>query len=387
MKLLLRNLILAAAVLPLCASVGSADDIVDTAVKAKKFNTLAAALKAAGLIETLKSKGPFTVFAPTDEAFAALPKGTVETLLKPENREKLVGVLTYHVVPGKVTAGQVVKLSGAQTVNGQRIDIKVAGGKVKVDGATVTATDIECSNGVIHIIDRVILPENKKIPAVADNAKTFKTLLAAAKAAGLVSALNSDGPLTVFAPTDDAFAKLPKGTVESLLKPEAKAQLANILKYHVVSGRVYSDDVVKLTSAKTLLGEKVSISVKNGVKVNKASVIATDIDAANGVIHVIDSVLLPPMKASHAMAKLEQTVSKGADLYNSGHHKACSSLYRKAMSDLMSEQISGLNEHDYRMMSSTLKAAADEHSQTEKAWILRRAIDRMYHTLSRSAQH
>ena len=133
-------------------------DIVDTAVGAKSFTTLVAAVKAAGLVETLKSKGPFTVFAPTDEAFKKLPEGTVESLLKPENKDKLVAVLTYHVVPGKVMAADVVKLKNANTVQGGEVDIVVADGKVKVDNANVVKTDIECSNGVIHVIDAVILP-------------------------------------------------------------------------------------------------------------------------------------------------------------------------------------------------------------------------------------
>ena len=133
-------------------------DIVDTAVGAKSFTTLVAAVKAAGLVETLKSKGPFTVFAPTDEAFKKLPEGTVESLLKPENKDKLVAVLTYHVVPGKVMVADVVKLKNAKTVQGGEVDIIVADGKVKVDNANVVKTDIECSNGVIHVIDAVILP-------------------------------------------------------------------------------------------------------------------------------------------------------------------------------------------------------------------------------------
>jgi uncharacterized surface protein with fasciclin (FAS1) repeats len=134
-------------------------DIVETAVAAGDFTTLAAALQAAGLVDTLKGDGPYTVFAPTDAAFAALPAGTVENLLKPENREKLVAILTYHVVPGKVTSKDVVKLSKATTVNGKSVDINAAGGTVTIDGATVTAVDIPASNGVIHVIDRVILPE------------------------------------------------------------------------------------------------------------------------------------------------------------------------------------------------------------------------------------
>ena len=133
-------------------------DIVDTAVNAGSFTKLAAALQAAGLVETLKGEGPFTVFAPTDEAFAKLPAGTVENLLKPESKDKLIEILTYHVVPGKVLAADVVKLDSAKTVQGSDVEIKVDGGKVMVDGANVVKTDIDCKNGVIHVIDAVILP-------------------------------------------------------------------------------------------------------------------------------------------------------------------------------------------------------------------------------------
>ena len=132
-------------------------DIVAVAAGAGSFNTLVAAVKAAGLVETLQGAGPFTVFAPSDEAFAKLPKGTVEDLLKPENKEKLVAILTYHVVAGKVMAAD-VKTMKAKTVNGKELDIKVADGHVTVDGAKVVKTDVAASNGVIHVIDTVVLP-------------------------------------------------------------------------------------------------------------------------------------------------------------------------------------------------------------------------------------
>lgn len=133
-------------------------DIVETAVAAGQFQTLAAALTAAGLVETLKGKGPFTVFAPTDAAFAALPAGTVESLLEPANRDKLVAILTYHVVPGRVPSARVVGMDSAETVQGGAIDIVVAGGKVMVDGATVVTPDVKATNGVIHVIDKVLMP-------------------------------------------------------------------------------------------------------------------------------------------------------------------------------------------------------------------------------------
>ena len=189
------------------------------------------------------------------------------------------------------------------------------------------------------MIDSVILPADKNIPEVATKAGKFKTLLAAAKAAGLVDALSGKQPLTVFAPTDDAFAKLPSGTVESLLKPENKQQLVDILKYHVVSGRVYSDDAVKAKSAKTLQGSAITVSVHgNNAMINKSKLVATDLDASNGVIHVIDAVLMPPAKAADARKMLEQIVAEGSQLYNAGHHAECAKVYKQAMNDMMSSR-------------------------------------------------
>lgn len=279
--------------------------IVEAAAASKDFTTLVAAVKAAGLAETLSGDGPFTVFAPTDAAFGKLPKGTVTELLKPENREKLTAILTYHVVQGAVPASDAIKLDEAKTVNGSALPLKVVDDALTVGGAKVVKADLNCSNGVIHVIDTVLLPpqgeaaaaktpEKKDIVDTAVGAEGFKTLVAAVKAAGLVETLKGEGPLTVFAPTDEAFAKLPKETLAALLKPEGKDQLTKILTYHVVPGKVLAADVVKLDSAKTVAGEAVKIEAgEEGVKINDAKVIKTDIDCSNGVIHVIDSVLLP----------------------------------------------------------------------------------------------
>jgi len=158
MKLRLPVLLAGAFVLAL-TSAASAADIVDTAVAAGQFKTLVAAVKAAGLVDTLKGPGPFTVFAPTDEAFAKLPAGTVESLLKPENKARLQSILTYHVIPGKVMSRELVKLDSAKTVEGGSIAIQTMGGGVMVNNAHVTQADIVASNGVIHVIDTVILPE------------------------------------------------------------------------------------------------------------------------------------------------------------------------------------------------------------------------------------
>jgi transforming growth factor-beta-induced protein len=293
---------------PTGAAAQAAADIVDTAVAAGSFNTLVAAVQAAGLVDTLKGPGPFTVFAPNDAAFAKLPAGTVDNLLKPENKQQLIDILTYHVVPGRVLAADVVNLTSAKTVNGAEVQITVSGGAVKVNDSNVIATDVLASNGVIHVIDAVLLPPAPVMPptgaaaqAAADIVDTavaagdFKTLAAALTAAGLVDTLKGAGPFTVFAPTDAAFAKLPAGTIDNLLKPENKKQLTDILTYHVVPGKVTAADVTKLTSAKSVQGEDITVTVKDGkVMVNNANVVATDVMASNGVIHVIDSVIMPP---------------------------------------------------------------------------------------------
>ena len=161
MTRMIRSSFAALALVALTAAPAAAQgkDIVDTAVGAGSFKTLAAALQAAGLVETLKGSGPFTVFAPTDEAFAKLPAGTVENLLKPENKAKLVALLTYHVVPGKVTAAQVMKMNSAKTVQGQTVRIAASNGTVMVNGASVVKADVAASNGVIHVIDTVIMPK------------------------------------------------------------------------------------------------------------------------------------------------------------------------------------------------------------------------------------
>ena len=279
--------------------------IVDVAVSNPDFSTLVTAVKAAGLVDTLNGAGPFTVFAPTNAAFAKLPKATLDALLA--DKKALSDVLTYHVVAGKVLAADVVKLDGkaAKTVNGAEVKIAVKDGKVLLNGSVgVTATDVLASNGVIHVIDTVLLPPAStpaaaptpanSIVAIASGDPRFSTLVAAVKAAGLVDTLNGAGPFTVFAPTNTAFAVLGEETISTLLKPENKKLLTDILTYHVVAGKVGSTDVVKVQSAKTVQGGNVRVTLRDGgVFINNARIQIVDIAASNGVIHVIDTVLLP----------------------------------------------------------------------------------------------
>ena len=279
--------------------------IVDIAVADDRFETLVAALQAAELVETLQGDGPFTVFAPTDDAFAALPEGTVEALL--QDIPALTDILLYHVVAGDVRAADVVTLDAAVTVQGESVSITVEGDNVRINDSLVIVADVVASNGVIHVIDTVLIPPEPAVEAMQDEQSEqpgtivdiavaddrFETLVAALQAAELVETLQGDGPFTVFAPTDDAFAALPEGTVEALL--EDIPALTDILLYHVVAGDVRAADVVTLDAAVTVQGESVSITVEgDNVRINDSLVINADVVGSNGVIHVIDTVLLPP---------------------------------------------------------------------------------------------
>jgi uncharacterized surface protein with fasciclin (FAS1) repeats len=283
----------------------AAPSIAEIAAGNEDFSTLVAALSAAGLVETLSGEGNFTVFAPTNAAFEALPEGTVDALLA-DPQGDLTKILLYHVVDGKAMAADVVGLESVTTLEGQDVAIAVVDGGVRLnDAANVVTTDIEASNGVIHVIDAVLLPPAEEgamgeeaAPSIAEIAagnEDFSTLVAALSAAGLVETLSGEGNFTVFAPTNAAFEALPAGTVDALLA-DPEGDLTKILLYHVVDGKAMAADVVGLESVTTLEGQDVAIAVVDGgVRLNDAAnVVTTDIEASNGVIHVIDAVLLPP---------------------------------------------------------------------------------------------
>jgi uncharacterized surface protein with fasciclin (FAS1) repeats len=267
--------------------------VVENLVKAGDYSTLVAAVQAAGLVDALNGMGPFTLFAPTDAAFAALPAGTVEALLA--DIPTLTDILLYHVVSGRSIASAEVVAGPVMMANGSPASIALDEG-VKIDGANVTAVDLVSSNGIVHTIDAVILPP---APALENTLVTnlvgrpdFTTLVAAVTAANLAATLDGSGPFTLFAPTNAAFEELPEGTVEALLAD--LPALTNILLYHVVSGAaVLSGDVTAgpVTMANNAIA---TLSVEDGVKINSANVIGVDWVGSNGVIHIIDTVILPP---------------------------------------------------------------------------------------------
>ena len=277
-------------------------NIVETAIAAGSFNTLVAAVSAAGLADTLSGEGPFTVFAPTDEAFAALPAGTVDALLADPTGD-LTQILLYHVLGSKAMAADVTDGLEVETLQGSTVKFSVKDGNVMINDAMIIAFDVEASNGVIHVIDAVIIPpageeaampEMKNIVETAVAAGNFNTLVAAVSAAGLADTLSGEGPFTVFAPTDEAFAALPAGTVDALLA-DPTGDLTQILLYHVLGMKAMAADVTDGLEVETLQGSTVKFSIKDGnVMINDAMIIAFDVEASNGVIHVIDAVIMPP---------------------------------------------------------------------------------------------
>lgn len=305
------------------AEAAETGDIVDIASGDETFSILVSAVEAAELVETLQGEGPYTVFAPTNEAFEALPEEIVAFLLEPENQDLLEELLTYHVVEGNVLSTDLE--TGMVDSLGGEIAIEVSEEGVMANEATVIAADVEASNGTIHAIDSVLIPEGfletvearmaeaeepemdaeeaepeeaemdaeaKDLVTLAQNEEDFNTLVAAVETAGLVETLQGEGPFTVFAPTDEAFAALPEGTLEFLLEPENQDLLERILTYHVVEGNVMSTDLE--TGSIESLGGGIAIDVSEaGVRINNANVIQADVEASNGTVHIIDTVLAP----------------------------------------------------------------------------------------------
>ena len=235
--------------------------------------------------------------------------------------------------------------------------------------------------------------ENKKsarqdIVDTAVAAGSFKTLATALQAAGLVDTLKSKGPFTVFAPTDEAFAKLPQGTVEALLKPENKDKLVDILTYHVVSGKVPARKAVKLDTATALNEKSIDLSLQgDSLFLNKSKVIKTDIKCSNGIIHVIDAVLLPPAdtKAGRTAAQELMTVAihKGVEHFNHGRHGACADLYELAARASLRMNDRALDDHNRMVLLSALRMSEQSACDTTRAWTMRRALDRVMMTSSR----
>ena len=336
----------------------SALDLVDRARSAGTFDTLLAAADAAGLLETLKGPGPYTVFAPSEKAFAKLPSGTISNLLKPENKKSLAYIISYHVIEGRLTSFDIpFSRIEVPTLNGASVSLLTDGRTSTADAAKIISDDIYADNGVIHVIDKVLLPGVYRAPSVptyseapvekptvtaktqivdvpepkvvrkkftplkydlrtqgkttqkrvrrsvsgknlvqtADAAGQFRTLLLALQIARMDKGVAKYQDYTVFAPTDQAFENIPRRTLDFLLNPRNRSTLVNLLAHHIVDGKLTSDRIRNGRTKLKSLNPRypLIINKRNGrVTVNNATVIQADVGANNGVIHVIDRVLL-----------------------------------------------------------------------------------------------
>ena len=290
------------------------------------LSTVVSAVKAAGLVDTLNGPGPFTIFAPSNDAFAKIDKATIDKLMA-DPKGDLTKILTYHVVPGKLSADDLVKAGTEKTVNGAEVKITKSGDTIKVNDSSVVCGNIETANATVFIVDSVLMPPTSgasagatsypanfgsacsavpasgsgsfegmaKDPAAtaASNNPVLSTVVSAVKAAGLVDTLNGPGPFTIFAPSNDAFAKIDPNTLKTLLA-DPKGDLTKILTYHVVPGKLSADDLVKAGTEKTVEGGSVKITADGDtIKVNDATVVCGNVETANATVFIIDSVLMP----------------------------------------------------------------------------------------------
>jgi transforming growth factor-beta-induced protein len=284
-------------------------NIMDIAAADDRFDTLEAAVKAANLADALAAPGNLTVFAPTDDAFAALPAELINALLA-DPSGALTQILLYHVVPGSFGSSDVLATASLETLQGSELAVSLRSGKPYVNDSQIIITDIQAKNGIIHVIDAVLVPpvslpdtampemtDKAGLPSIAEIAIAdgrFDTLVAALSAAGLAETFLQPGNYTVFAPTDDAFAALPAGTVEALLA-DPQGLLTTILLYHVVGDELSQNQLATDDYVPTLEGRSLTVNRdgSNIIDISGAKLLITDIQASNGTIHVIDSVLIP----------------------------------------------------------------------------------------------
>lgn len=342
----------------------------------------------------LPAEGRFTIIAPTNDAFAKIPADQLEVLARPENRDTLRAILAHHILPGALSSASLFDRVAVDTLGGQRVAID-ASSALSIGGGQVSIADVAFDRGVVHVVDSVLMPETRSIASIASEDGRFGTLLAAVEAAGLTDQLGPEnGDWTVLAPTDAAFAALPDGTVETLLRPENRDQLIEVLALHVIPGRLYRKDLVTAGSARSYLAAPIEFSVRGGrIEANGATIVVADVEASNGVVHAIDRVILPAAKDEPMMertitpattiALLERAVDIGAPLFNDGNVEACDAVYAMALESILTLAPNQIG-RDVRMRFETaLAEARSENDARERAWIYRRAMDDAYTTLVR----
>ena len=374
---------------------------------------LAAVARRAGLTKLLVClgaaglelpQGPVTILAPTDAAFDALPKGTVDSLLRPENKAKLRTILLQHIIDGRFGSADVLNQRGLTTLTGQQLAVDFT--TQKVGAAGLVATDVPFEGGIVHVVDKVLLPETRSIAEVAVASAQLQTLVAAVKATGLVAQLGPDrGPWTVFAPVDSAFARLPKAALEDLLQPQNRGALSRVLGLHVVPGRIAARELLQKQKLTTLTGTPIEARLVDGrLTVGGAGLIATDVQAQNGVVHLIDAVITDPAadgagSTAHATpfsraaevditadlrAIYELAVARGVPMFNRGEAEGCASVYEVAVQSVLRLARGRVAPKLLAELQSDAENAAAITDARARAWAYRRAMDRAYQSLDKA---
>lgn len=335
--------------------------LADAAKENEALKTFVAAIEKAGLADTLSGKDDVTVFAPNEAAFKAL--GKIEDIPK----EKLARVLQNHVLKGKTNLGVALAAGKATSLLGTDHVVAIEGGGIQVGGANIKKANVDCSNGYLNIIDKVLMPASKPLKDVAKDAGVDK-LLAALETAGLTKALEAEGPITLFAPSNEALEKA--GDIDA-------DKLADILKNHVVEGKITAADLVAGKTFKTLAGNDIKGGFDTGIKVDGIAVSKPDLEADNGIIHIIDGVLVVKPKSAndHAVELIRQSVDMGARLYNGKNPSATVDLYELTYHALLHLNPGAMPKDLPAALEKATAAAGKEKTDAKRAWALRKGLD------------
>jgi uncharacterized surface protein with fasciclin (FAS1) repeats len=366
----------------------TADDLA-TVARGAGLTTLLALVEAAGL--QLPAEGRFTVFAPTNAAFEAIPAEKVKFLTSEEGLPTLRAILKHHILPTATDSGSLLQRRGATALSGQ--NLPVDSDALTIAGATLLKADVPFSRGIVHVIDRVMIPETRSIAEIASAEPRLSTLVKAVTAAGLAEQLGGEngGPWTVLAPTNEAFEALGEETINALIADPAK--LATVLAAHVIPSRVRRSEMIAQGSARTLMGrDAVKFALVDGkVTAGGSGILVADIEASNGIVHIIDRVIIPGAESSADTASagpaaspqsvrglIELAIERGAPLFNDGNEAACAAIYEVTISALVDLSPATLGTGGLERLRMTLAEAETERDATKRAWLYRRALDRVY---------
>lgn len=367
-----------------------------TVAKSADLTTLLSLLEISGL--QLPADGRVTIFAPTNKAFAAIPADKLKFLTSDAGRPTLRAILKHHILPTALDSGSLLQRRGVVALSGQNLAID--GERFTIAGASFLKTDVAFDRGVVYVIDRVLMPETRSVSEIVSQEPRLATLLKAVTTAGLAAQLGgeNEGPWTLLAPSNEALAALGEEAIKALMADPS--QLANVLSAHVIPSRIRRGDMVAQRSARTLLGrDSVSFSLVDGkIMVAGADIITGDIEASNGVIHIIDRVLVPdPSAARDKQAQrmkvpaasvsglVELAIERGVPVFNDGKPEACAAIYEVTITALIDLAPEAVGNDAVERLRLALAEGQTEKDATKRAWIFRRAIDRVYQDASRQS--